>query len=111
MDIVYIYTGADGLLVNAVIRNRSEGMILVGLGSGTLPPLVEAAASEAERQGITAVLASRVATGRVVTTPQKKKLGLVVADSLLPQKARVLLMLALTVTKDREAIQSMFYEF
>lgn len=111
VDIVYSYTGADGLLVNAVIRNRSEGMIVVGLGSGTLPPLVEAAATEAVRQGITTVLASRVATGRVVTTPQKEKLGLVVADSLLPQKARVLLMLALTVTKDREAIQSMFYEF
>ena len=29
----------------------------------------------------------------------------------MPQKARILLMLALTVTRERSAIQEMFYKF
>jgi len=56
-------------------------------------------------------LASRATAGRVVTTPQKDKQGFIVSDNLLPQKARILLMLGLTVTQDRAQLQNMFYEF
>jgi L-asparaginase len=34
-----------------------------------------------------------------------------VSDDLMPQKARILLMLALGVTREREAIQEMFYRY
>ncbi len=44
-------------------------------------------------------------------TPKKEEQGFIVCDNLLPQKARVLLMLALTVTSNREEIQQMFYEY
>ena len=44
-------------------------------------------------------------------TPKKEQQGLIVCDNLLPQKARVLLMLALTVTSNREEIQQMYYEY
>ena len=44
-------------------------------------------------------------------TPKKEQQGFIVCDNLLPQKARVLLMLALTITSDREEIQQMFYEY
>jgi L-asparaginase len=57
------------------------------------------------------VLASRSTAGRVVMTPQKEKQGFIVSDNLLPQKARVLLMLALTITQDRKEIQQMFWEY
>ncbi|MAX59837.1 MAG: hypothetical protein CL755_13510 [Chloroflexi bacterium] len=57
------------------------------------------------------VLASRATAGRVVMTPKKEQQGFIVCDNLLPQKARVLLMLALTVTSDRDEIQQMFYEY
>jgi L-asparaginase len=46
-----------------------------------------------------------------VTTPKKKEQGFLVSDNLLPQKARILLMLGLTVTKDRHELQQMFYEY
>jgi L-asparaginase len=55
------------------------------------------------------VLASRSTTGRVIMTPKKEEGGFIVADDLHPQKARILLMLALTVSEDRKAIQEMFY--
>ncbi len=69
------------------------------------------AAARAVEQGITVVLASRSSAGRVVMTPKKQERGFIVSDNLLPQKARVLLMLALTVTQERQEIQKMFLDF
>jgi L-asparaginase len=63
------------------------------------------------KDGIPVVLASRSTAGWVVMTPQKEKQGFIVSDNLLPQKARVLLMLALTVTQDRKEIQQMIWEY
>jgi L-asparaginase len=44
-------------------------------------------------------------------TPKKAEDGFIVADNLHPQKARILLMLALTISHERQAIQEMFYRF
>jgi L-asparaginase len=111
VDIVYAYAGADGLLVGAVRSNRSDGMVLAGFGGGSFPPAFVAAAAEAVLDGIPVVLASRSTAGRVVITPLKEKQGFIVSDNLMPPKARLLLMLALTITRDREEIQQMFYEY
>jgi L-asparaginase len=111
VDIVYSYAGSDGLLVDAVRRNRSDGLVLAGFGGGTFPPAVQEAGAAAVRDGIPVVMATRATAGRVVMTPQKEDLGFIVCDNLLPQKARILLMMALTVTQDRKEIQRMFYEF
>ena len=111
VDIVYSYAGADGLLVDAVRTNGSDGLVVAGFGGGTYPPAVLQAAAIAAEEGLPVVLATRATAGRVVTTPQKQQLGLMVCDNLLPQKARVLLMLALTATSDRSEIQQMFYEY
>lgn len=56
-------------------------------------------------------LSSRSTAGRVVNTPRKKEQGFLVCDNLLPQKARILLMLALTVSEEREWLQQAFFEF
>ena len=111
VDIVYAYAGADGLLVDAVRRHGSDGLVLVGFGGGSYPPAVMEAGAQAVRDGIPVVLASRATAGRVITTPLKEKLGFMVCDNLLAQKARILLMLALTVTRDRQEIQRMFGEY
>jgi L-asparaginase len=44
-------------------------------------------------------------------TPKKEEQGFLVCDNLLPPKARILLMLGLTLTKDRKDLQQMFYDF
>ncbi|MCH7738183.1 MAG: asparaginase [Chloroflexi bacterium] len=111
VDIVYAYAGADGLLVDAVRNNRSDGLVLAGFGAGTFPPAVIDAAVRLVDDGIPVVLASRATAGRVVITPKKDQQGFLVSDNLLPQKARVLLMLGLTVTKDRQELQRFFYEY
>ena len=111
VDIVYSYAGADELLVNAVRSNHSDGLVLAGFGGGSYPPLVIDAAAQAVTEGIPVVLASRSAAGRVVMTPRKEEQNFIVSDNLLPQKARILLMLALTVTGDRREIQQMFRDY
>ena len=111
MDIVYAYAGADGHLVDAVRQYGSDGLVLAGFGGGTYPPSVIQAADIAVSEGIPVVLASRSTAGRVVMTAQKEEQGFIVSDNLMPQKARVLLLLALKVTRDRKEIQQMFREY
>ena len=111
VDIVYAYAGADELLVDALAGHRPAGMVLVGFGGGSYPAAFLDAGTRAVRAGIPVVLATRSWNGRVVTTPNKEAAGFIVSDDLMPQKARILLMLALTVTRERSAIQKMFYEY
>ena len=111
VDIVHSYAGADGLLVDAVRAAGSDGLVLAGFGAGTFPPAVIGAAAAAVEGGMPVALASRSSAGRVVMTPRKAELGFIVSDNLMPQKARILLMLGLTVTDDRAALQEMFYEY
>ena len=111
VDIVYAYAGADGMLIDAVRAHGSAGLVLAGFGAGTFPPAVIDAAERAVSDGMPVVLASRSSAGRVVMTPRKEEQGFIVSDNLMPQKARLLLMLGLTVTTDRAELQQMFYEF
>ncbi|PON10144.1 L-asparaginase, partial [Candidatus Entotheonella serta] len=109
VDIVYSYSGADGLLIDAVRQHGSEGLIVVGFGSGSLSREIFQAGTQAIQDGLAVVIASRATSGRVIMTPQKEENGYLVADDLLPQKARILLMLALCHTRDRQTLQEMFY--
>ena len=111
VDIVYSYAGADGVLVDALTERRPAGMVLVGFGGGSYPSAFLEAGKRAAKAGIPVVLATRSWNGRVVTTPKKVADGFIACDDLMPQKARILLMLALTITKERAAIQKMFYEY
>ena len=111
VEIVYSYAGADGSVVDAVRQLRPDGLVVVGFGGGTFPPAFLAAAARAVDDGIPVVLASRSTAGRVVNTPRKVEQGFIVCDNLLPQKARVLLMLALTVGGDRDWLQQTFLEY
>lgn len=111
VDIVYAYAGADELLVDAVRSHQSDGLVLAGFGGGTYPPALVSAAIAAVQDGISVVLASRATAGRVVMTPLKDEQGFIVCDNLLPQKARILLMLGLAITRDRAELQRMFEEY
>ena len=111
VDIVYSYAGSDGLLVDAVRQHRSQGLVLVGYGGGSSSPTVTEAGLQAMRDGIVVVMATRSNNGRVIMTPKKEEQGFIVCDNLLPHKARILLMLALSMTNNREEIQQMFYQY
>ena len=60
------------------------------------------------RTGMAVVRSARVGEGRVVARDNWQEPGMVAADNLNPQKAALLLALALTRTDDAAAIQAMF---
>ena len=66
---------------------------------------------EARRRGVLVVLSSRAGSGRVLPRAVLRERGFVVADNLLPQKARILAMLALTRTEDPVEVQRMFDQY
>jgi len=111
VDIVYAYGGADGVQIDALCRHGTDGLVLAGFGGGTYPGAFLDAGKRAVQAGIPVVLASRATAGRVIMTPQKASAGFIVSDDLMPQKARILLMLALGITRDRTTIQDLFYKY
>ena len=111
VDIVYAYAGADGMLVDAAANGAGEGLVLAGFGGGTFPPAFLEAGVRAVDRGLPVVMATRATAGRVIMTPRKAEQGFIVSDNLSPQKARILLMLGLTTTDDRNKLQDFFYLF
>ena len=66
---------------------------------------------EVSDAGLPVVIATQTGSGRVVQTRRFTEDGYVVADNLTPKKARILLMLALTTTKDKSEIQRMMLTY
>ena len=116
VDIVAAYAGADGLLIRALLReNTVQGLVIAGLGLGGVTSPMFEAIQEARSRGVPIVISSRVPTGRVFPLSAAKgsalalkDIGCVLADNLSPQKARILLMLALTKTRDPGELQRFF---
>jgi L-asparaginase len=54
------------------------------------------------------VQCTRAGSGRTFRGTRLANAGFLIADNLLPQKARILLSLALTVTRDPEQIARIF---
>ena len=111
VDIVAAYLGADGTMVRAAVSAGAEGIVISGLGAGYSTPSIMEAVKEATGNGVVVALSSQASGGRVAMTRGFKDAGVVVADNLSPKKARILLMLALTVTKDVDRIQRMMAKY
>jgi L-asparaginase len=116
VDIVMSYAGADGRVIRSTLRDGTvQGLVIAGLGLGGVPGSMFDAIKEARARGIPVVISTRVPTGRVFPLSAMKgsaltlqQIGCVLADNLSPQKARILLMLALTKTPDPENLQKYF---
>jgi L-asparaginase len=109
VDLVHAYAGADGVLVDAARAAGAQGLVLVGFGGGTFPVAFLDAGKRAVQAGIPVVLATRSTAGRVIMTPKLASAGFIVCDDLQPPKARVLLMLGLGLTHERDALQELYY--
>ncbi len=107
VDIVYSYAGADGALVDAAVAAGARGLVSAGFAPGSPTPDQRAAFERAAKAGIVVVQCSR-ASGRVAPRRRLRETGIVAGEDLSPQKARILLMLALTATTDLAAIQQLF---
>jgi len=103
--IIYGYQDDPEYMYDAAISHHVDGIIYAGTGAGSVSVRSEAGIRKAEEAGIIVIRSSR--TGNGVVPVDKGQPGLV-ADSLNPAKARILLMTALTQTKNPELIQHYF---
>jgi L-asparaginase len=113
VDIVMAYENMDGALIDAAVAAGAKGVVVAGVGNGNLTaPAVNTLAKHA-KNGIVCVRASRVAIGRVGRNVEldDDKLGLVASMNLNPQKARVLLRLALLKQRTNQDLQRLFDQY
>ncbi|MBO9584903.1 MAG: type II asparaginase [Flavobacterium sp.] len=111
--VVELYADAPATAINAYVASGVKGIVTGGLGNGNLNKINSDAAASAVKKGIAVARASRVPSGRVTLFDETddQKLGTIVADDLIPQKARILLMLGLTQTSDSKKLQEYFFEY
>jgi len=110
VDIIYSYAGADGALVDAAVAAGARGIVSAGFAPGSPTPEQRATFERAAKSGIVVVQCSR-ATGRVAPRRRLRESGIVAGEDFSPQKARILLMLALTTTIDVAEIQKVFQTY
>ena len=112
VKIIYGHADDDRVLIDAAVAAGAQGIVYAGTGNGSIHKNAEVALAEASNKGIIVVRSSRVGTGTVIDAEQSyKDANFINGDSLSPQKARILLSLALTKTKDSKEIQQMFNEY
>ena len=110
VDIIYSHSNDNPDFVNVAVKNGAKGIINAGMGNGNPFPSALEALGEAVKAGVVVVRGSRVGSGETTLNGEVDdgKYGFLASDNLNAQKARVLLMLALTQTTDKAKIQELF---
>jgi len=111
VDISYAYVGSDGAAVRAFLEAGAVGIVGAGFGAGYPGSAEVALLHEASTRGVVVMLSTRVGSGRAHAGRKQRDAGFLTADTLNPQKARLLLALALTVTKDKAEIARIFARY
>jgi glutamin-(asparagin-)ase len=113
VDIVYAYGALDEAVIGTM-ASQADGLIFAGTGNGNVAEHIVGPLVEAARNGLHVVRASRTGTGVVIRNGAQPDddYGWIVVDDQAPQKARILLMLAMLDNADeRSALQAAFYRY
>jgi len=113
VEIIMASENMDGAMINAAVAAGAKGIVIAGVGNGNMTAAAVTALAAQAKKGIVCVRSSRVTTGNVGRNVEidDDKYGFVASLGLNPQKARVLLRLALTKTSDPKVIQRYFDEY
>jgi len=110
-EIVYAYAFSSDVAINALIDASTDGVVIAGVGHGNYNKAIAAAMERGFSKGVAFVRSSRIIGGGVDLSAEGYDFRWPVSFNKTPQKARVLLMLALTITKDPKEIQRIFMEY
>ena len=111
VDVLYIHTGTRPGLAQALVGLGAKGIVIASVGAGSPGNLDKEIGEILKNRSAVVVQSSRVGEGRIVRNNNWYEPGMVVADNLSPQKAAILLSLALSKTSDPEQIQRLFDEY
>jgi L-asparaginase len=117
VDLLAVYAGMDEKFFKFSADSGVEGIVVEALGVGNVPPAAFEGIKYAVDKGIPVVLVSRCPAGETLDIygypgagKWLHKLGVIFADYLNGQKARIKFMLALSKTKDKNELKQMFEE-
>ena len=110
VEVIYPHTGSNPDLARAAVNLGATGLVIAGIGAGALGAFTEITKTLVA-EGVIVVRSARVGEGRVVAIGNNHEEGTVAADNLNPQKAAILLALALTRTRDAVELQRIFDEY
>lgn len=113
VEIIYSYENLGPEMVDFLVQQGVKGIVLAGVGDGNSTDAAIAALSAAAKKGVAIVRSSRTGSGLVARNVEVNddKLGFIASMELSPQKARILLMLALMNTKDPAKLQQAFMQY
>jgi L-asparaginase len=110
VDIVYTYVDAQPDVIDLLVGAKTQGIVIAGVGNGNMNAAVVKAAANAVKKGVVVVRSSRVTTGLVGRNVELNddELGFIASDELNPQKARILLSLALIKKPSAAQLQTIY---
>lgn len=112
VDILYTYSNdGSGVAAKALFENGTQGLVIAGSGAGSIHKNQKEVLKDLIKKGLKVVVSTRVVAGSVAINKDDQNLGFISAQNLNPQKARVLLMLALTKTHNNAQIQKYFEKY
>ncbi len=115
VDIIPFYSGADGKYFRTAVEAGISGLVVEGLAMGNVNQEYYEGIKKAREAGLTVVLTTRCAHGRVIPFygypgggASLNKLGVIFGGSLSSAKARILLMLILAAGYEKGEFQNIF---
>ena len=110
VDIIFACADMPPDLIDASVANGAKGIVIAGVGNGNMNKASLEAAARAAKKGVVVVRSTRVATGSVGRNVEVNddELVFVASDELNPQKARLLLSLALLKQRSMTELQNLF---
>jgi L-asparaginase len=113
VDVVFACADMPADLIDASVSSGAKGIVIAGVGNGNMNKASLEAAANAVKKGVVVVRSSRVPTGSVGRNVEVNddELGFIASDELNPQKARILLALALLKNRTKPDIQNLFYSY
>jgi L-asparaginase/Glu-tRNA(Gln) amidotransferase subunit D len=107
VDLIKSGLASGDRLVRALVKAGTRGLVVESLGHGHLPPGMVEALQHAVKDNIPVVITTRCLSGGAPNPGTVDDLGFVTTDLSGP-KARIKLMLVLSVTNDPDEIAKMF---
>lgn len=111
VEVAYAYRDAPAYLIDAMVANGVKGIIVDGTGAGSPTTGQTEAIKRAQAKGVVVVATARTHGGRVQDTIRRKEAKIIPGDNFMPEKARILLQLALTKTSDINEVTRIFNEY
>ena len=126
VDVIMVYQGASGDLIKAAVDNGARGIVIAVAGAGATSGTQTEGLNYAASKGVFIVTSTRTGSGRIAPPQrqgdgapgfqlspeqQKRRQFTIAGEDHTPIKARVLLMVALTKTTDRNELQRIFSEY